>query len=84
MKTTIATLVLFVTVGLGANTTSLCNDVGNKVVEDKGVCSRAGGVPLGKGICCFDQSNALVQSKFDIACDDKLGTVQYIGEACQA
>ncbi|EXF82163.1 hypothetical protein HER10_EVM0002882 [Colletotrichum scovillei] len=84
MKTTIATLVLFVTMGLSAKTTSLCRDVGNKVIEDNGVCSTAGGAPLGKGICCFDQSNALVKSRFDIACDDKLGTVQSTGEACEA
>ncbi|KAK1633222.1 hypothetical protein BDP81DRAFT_434458 [Colletotrichum phormii] len=77
MKTTIATLVLFVTMSLSAKTTSLCKDVGNKVIEDNGVCSTAGGAPLGKG------SNALVKSRFDIACDDKLGTVQATGEACE-
>lgn len=50
MKATIATLVLFVTMGLSAKTTSLCRDIGNKVIEDNGVCSTAGGAPLGKGV----------------------------------
>ncbi|KAF6824930.1 hypothetical protein CMUS01_10034 [Colletotrichum musicola] len=84
MKFTLPALAVFFTLALGQKSTFLCRDVGNKVIEDGGICSGAGGAPLGKGICCFAGSNALVKSRFDIACDDKLGTVQDTGEKCEA
>ncbi|GKT57983.1 hypothetical protein ColTof4_09963 [Colletotrichum tofieldiae] len=84
MKTTIAALALFVALVLGQKTTFLCRDVSNNVLEDDGICSGAGGAPLGKGICCIAGSNAKARADFDIACDDKLGTVQSTGEACEA
>ncbi|TIC96055.1 hypothetical protein CH35J_007794 [Colletotrichum higginsianum] len=84
MKTSIATLAILVVTALGQKTTFLCNDISNNVVQDDSICSGAGGAPLGRGICCIAQSNALARSRFDIACDDKLGTVQSTGEACEA
>ncbi|GJC96296.1 hypothetical protein CH63R_08396 [Colletotrichum higginsianum IMI 349063] len=78
MKTSIATLAILVVTALGQKTTFLCNDISNNVVQDDSICSGAGGAPLGRG------SNALARSRFDIACDDKLGTVQSTGEACEA
>ncbi|TQN68539.1 hypothetical protein CSHISOI_07031, partial [Colletotrichum shisoi] len=82
MKTSIATLAILVATALGQKTTFLCKDVSNNVMADGSICSGAGGAPLGKGICCIAQSDALARSRFDIACDDKLGTVKSTGEAC--
>ncbi|KAL0942076.1 uncharacterized protein CTRU02_204839 [Colletotrichum truncatum] len=84
MKVTLTAFTFFFTLALCQKSTFLCRDVSNKVIEDGGICSGSGGKPLGKGICCIAKSDALARSKFDIACDDKLGTTQDTGEACEA
>ncbi|TEA14665.1 hypothetical protein C8034_v003131 [Colletotrichum sidae] len=84
MKASIAAAAVLFAMALAQKTTFLCRDISNNVMTDGSICTGSGGKHLGKGICCIAKSDALAQAKFDIACDDKLGTSQSTGEACEA
>ncbi|KAJ0337917.1 hypothetical protein COL922a_006230 [Colletotrichum nupharicola] len=83
MKFTIIAASVFVALASAQASTFLCRDISNNVMTDGSICTGAGGKDFGRGTCCIAKSNALAQSRFDINCDDKLGTTQNTGEACQ-
>ncbi|KAH8840849.1 hypothetical protein MCOR27_000432 [Pyricularia oryzae] len=85
MKTSIAAFLvgaLFAPMALAGLTTSICNSIGGKNLGDDSICRKAGAKALGKGLCCFDRSNALIVEKYNANCDDLSGTVQALNNPC--
>ncbi|TLD28207.1 hypothetical protein PspLS_03750 [Pyricularia sp. CBS 133598] len=84
MKTSIIALVgaIFAPTVLAGLTTSICNSIGGKQIQNDGICTSAGAKALGKGICCFDHSNAQVLQQYSANCDELSGTAQATGNPC--
>ncbi|KAK2051958.1 hypothetical protein LY76DRAFT_598979, partial [Colletotrichum caudatum] len=81
MKATLVVSALYATLAVAqSNSTFVCTDIGNKVIQTASLCTGAGGKELGKGICCITTAQA--EANFDIACDDANGTTEKTGETC--
>ncbi|WDK22725.1 hypothetical protein CGRA01v4_14015 [Colletotrichum graminicola] len=81
MKATFAVTALFATLAVAqSNSTFLCMDIGNNVIQTASLCEGPGSKELGKGICCITSAEG--EANFDIACDDANGTTQKTGESC--
>ncbi|KAK2039211.1 hypothetical protein LZ31DRAFT_558943 [Colletotrichum somersetense] len=81
MKATLAATALYATLAVAqSNSTILCMDISNNVIQTPSICSGPGSKELGKGVCCITTAEA--EANFDSACDDANGTAQKTGESC--